>query len=194
MFNVSVQDEAALEHLLRVLGLPVDEYGGQGIKSLAELAAEFESGEANLVIDANGPARQIRVARIRVIHGDQVLVETMQVFKDGRGRRERDFPFVSEKLGPVELPRDGADRALIEELGIHTRGGFREVGNPGEPKKESRPSESYPGLDTRYLFYDFCLELDSDDSRFEPDGYVEKGDVKDTYFEWRLATNYPTWG
>lgn len=179
----NLKTEEEFSSYLAGFGIPVDIWGQGVSKTIGHLLQEVNDGETVLTQRGRELLRQVGFAAVSVIHrnGGEVyeLFEDRQEFRDGRVRRRDTGSSVSEKIQPGESPKDAAERALREELGITGRVNLKS-GNKSEEIKES---PSYPGLKTQYLRFDFQLELSDD--QFSPDGYVEQQQDKTTYFVWQ---------
>lgn len=111
------------------------------------------------------------------------LVEDRQEFADGRVRR-RGINGLAEKFLPDEKPEETAIRALKEELGLSDEAIALTSIHFDSVHSEEKESPSYPGLVTRYDFYDFLAYFPI---KFWQHEFVEgsNDDVKRTYFTWR---------
>lgn len=140
---------------LAAVGIDTNGWGQAESKRLADLWAEYKSGEA--VIEDDPPARLLNVAEIAIRRGGLLLLEIKQEFADGRHRARLVPP--SEKLKPDESPRAAALRCLREELGLdeaHVR-----IGKIEQTIEHAADSPSYPGLLTRYVFHTFAATADT---------------------------------
>jgi hypothetical protein len=165
--------------------LPIHLYGQGQAKDFASLLSEIEKGEAQIVWEDLRPLRWIKVCRVKVITVEKGLSlwEERQVFADGRVRH-RNIQGLAEKLLPNEKPEDAADRALKEELGLSDEAiALTQIEFDGVATEE-KESPSYPGLATRYEFYDFKAYFPI---KFWQEEFVEGSDddVKKTYFTWK---------
>lgn len=158
--------------------LPIHLYGVGNAKSLSCLISEIEQGETEITWIDNKPIRVINVARVYVYYKNKQLVETKQEIKQ-QGVRYRNINCISEKFKFNELPIDAALRGLSEELAILVSSdNLTYLTN----KTEEKYSPSYPGLLTRYNFYDYKFVMQ--DKLYNPDGYIAyEGDCI-TYFNW----------
>lgn len=179
----NLQTEEGFSSYLASFQIPVDLWGAGVAKTIGHLLQEVNNGETVLTEKGRELLRQVGFAAVNVIYrnGREVyeLVEDRQEFRDGRVRRRDTGSSVSEKIRPREDPKDAAERALREELGITGRVNLK-GGNKSEEIKES---PSYPGLRTQYLRFGFQAELGGD--QFSPDGYVEEQPDKTIYFVWQ---------
>lgn len=166
-------------------GIPVEEWGRGSAKGIEHLAEELGSGECRLVSERGVLYREIEFVMCWILYvspeGVWRLVESKQVFKDGRVRvREKDSS-VSEKMRPGEDPFLCLVRGVEEELGIRLA--------PDQVEalsflQEERESGSFPGLATRYRGHRFRCYLDR--SQWRPTGYLERQPDKTTHFSWVL--------
>ncbi|MCX6721553.1 MAG: NUDIX domain-containing protein [Candidatus Staskawiczbacteria bacterium] len=172
--------------LLAQYNIPTEKWGTGSAKTLDHLVKEVVDGETVLEVDESGElVRKISVAFVDVYYDDAttgkklILVEEKQVFKDGRERRREPKASLAEKIKPGETPdQDAVRRAIQEELGIS---------GPipaAEKRREENTKEtgSYPGLKMDAMEYYFDVELNSE--QYNPEGYVEHQEDKDTYFKW----------
>ncbi|AFZ11532.1 hypothetical protein Cri9333_0586 [Crinalium epipsammum PCC 9333] len=168
--------------------LPLHLYGKGQAKDYSSLLQEIEKKESQIIWDNNRPIRLIKVCRVRVICGDQELYEDRQVFSDGRVRK-RGIRGLAEKLFKDEKEEIAAKRALKEELGLSDEASTLVSIHFNGIDNEEKESPSYPGLKTRYLFWDFIAYLPV---QYWQEEFVEgcEDDVKQTYFVWRkIADN-----
>jgi len=157
--------------------LPLNLWGINQAKIFPQLVSEIEAGETEILWEGQKPIRCIRVARVDVQFLDKHLIETKQVFTDGR-TRIRNIRGISEKLHQSENFLDGAVRGIREELGLALPASmFNYIGENLEMKE----SPSYPGLETRYVFGDFSVELPGQLWQRE---FVAIEDYSTTYFGW----------
>lgn len=179
----NLKTEEGFSSYLAGFGIPVDTWGQGAAKTVGHLLREVNDGETVLTQRGLELLRQVGFAAVNVVYrnGREVyeLVEDRQEFRDGRVRRRDTGSSISEKIQPREDPRDAAERALREELGISGRVNLR----GGKKTEELKESPSYPGLRTQYLRHDFSAELEP--GQYSTDGYIEKQDDKTTYFVWR---------
>jgi hypothetical protein len=161
------------------LTLPVHLYGIGKAKSFDRLIEEIKAGETQMVFENNLPIRLIQVARVYVFHKEQQLVESKQTIKE-QGDRFRNLDCVSEKFKLSESALDAACRGIEEELGLYVK--CSDLQSLGK-KSEERESPSYPGLMTRYEFYDF--QWDMPEKHYLEEGYTaDEGDCI-TFFNWK---------
>ncbi len=179
----NLKTEEGFSSYLAGFGIPVDAWGQGTAKTIGHLLKEVDGGETVLTQRGQELLRQVGFAAVNVVYrkGREVyeLVEDHQEFRDGRVRRRDTGSSISEKIQPGEDPKDAAERALREELGVSGQVNLKS----GKKTEELKESPSYPGLRTQYLRHDFSAELKPD--QYSPDGYVEEQDDKTTYFVWR---------
>lgn len=172
--------------LLQKHGISVDKWGTGVAKTVDHLIKEISDEESVLVVESSGElVRQLAVAVVDVYYRDIVnnkrykLIESKQIFKDGRQRERNLETSLAEKLKANEKPdEEVATRALEEELGIE---GNLKV-NIEKIKDVIRESDSYPGLRNKTKVYYFSVVLSED--QYNPEGYSEHQADKDNYFEW----------
>ena len=161
------------------LTLPVHLYGVGQAKSFDRLVEEIKAGETQIIFENYQPVRLIQVARIYIFCKKQQLIESKQTIK-GQGDRFRNLDCVSEKFKLSESALDAACRGIEEELGLYVKYSDLVL---LDKKTEERESPSYPGLLTRYEFYDF--QWDMPERHYCPEGYkADEGDCI-TFFEWK---------
>ena len=165
-----------IEFLKKVL--PIDQYGIGQAKPFEKLIKEIESGETQIIFENNNPIRIIQTARVYVYCKGKQLVEAKQIINGNE--RFRNFKSVSEKFKLDESAINAAVRGIKEELGIIIRDSDLVS---LENVKDGKESPSYPGLLTRYDFYDF--RWDMPEKYFKPEGYIAYEENATTYFEWR---------
>jgi 8-oxo-dGTP pyrophosphatase MutT (NUDIX family) len=181
-----LQTEQDLGDWLNERGIDTATWGTGQYKSLGDLWAECQSGEA--LLDENPPGRTISVVKVIIRNANRVLVEVAQILANGE-RRPRNSP-PTEKIKPGESVRQAALRCVREELGIALDDGDGDDGADGAfpgnrvpVATELRFSPSYPGLPTHYTFYECELDVPG-----LPDGSFttqEAGDpVAIHFWEW----------
>lgn len=175
-------DVNALAKELCEYGVPLEQWGKGGAKTLDDLAIEILTGKSELVKNGAGLLRLVRTVTItiRFIDGKRVLQlkEDRQVFKGGKEVRRELQVSIVEKLKPGEDPVIAAERALYN-FGIKEK-----IPLIVERKKVQgpTPSQLYPGIKTRSETHPFEVYLSR--PLFNPDGYVEKQDDCTVYFVW----------
>jgi hypothetical protein len=167
---------------LTIAGIDYSTWGVGATKSVGDLYAEYLQGETIFELSVAGLVRVVSVAVVTVNLGDLMLKETKQVFVNGSTRTRPNMRgSVSEKFKYGEDPYEAGFRGLQEELGI-PNDGFTECGELQITSSEPTESGSYPGLMSRYRYYEFRVTMS--DEHFVSDGYVEDDGKKRTYFEW----------
>ncbi len=168
-------------------GIEVAKFGTGKAKTLENLLEEVTTGETVLEEQGGKLVRTISVLGVNVYYeapdGKRYrLIEEKQVFNKGSRERARKLEVsLGEKLLPGESPDEVAvSRAIREELKIND--GYIITKDPSFEKKETRLSESYPGLESIYKVYRFVVQLA--DPAYNPNGYKEEGSEKTTYFKW----------
>lgn len=151
-------------------------------KGSKDLWKELQDGECELVIEGDKLIRKVTVLNVIVLYGEQQLYETKQVKKDGGGVRERNLPYLAEKLSPSETLKAGVLRALKEELSLENIPPESGIKSIYEVDSEAPPS-SYTGLESQYTVYQAIYNLPEE--LYNPQGYMEQQPKKTVYFEWR---------
>ena len=165
--------------------LPLKKYGIGDAKAFSDLESEINNGECEIIFDNDGtPTRCIKVVAVKIFYKGMALMETNQIFKDGR-ERKRNINGLSEKLLPNETPIDAARRAIFEELGIKDLGRKFNLVHYGSAV-ETKSSPSYPGLKTEYIIDGFCCEIPEE--FYKPEGYITDEGSKTSFFNWHNYT------
>jgi hypothetical protein len=136
-------------------GISTAQWGMGAAKSLPDLWNEIAIGDAYL--EDNPPQRVLNIVDVVVHCGNRVLVEHEQQLSDGR-KRYRDLP-LSEKIKPGESPVDAAIRGLKEELQVEPNE-IKILNASSPPEQIQRVSNSFPGLQTRYVIHKVDVEID----------------------------------
>lgn len=180
----------SLENQLNNSGIDTSTWGQGTAKNINDLQKEINSGECVLDTDVYGNLfRKVSVASVHIYYTDEdgkkfKLIESKQVFKDGRERVRRLDRSVSEKLKLNESAEDGALRGIKEELGILTE----IVLNKLDIQTEKMLSPySYPNLRSEYTTHHFDCNLNN--NQFDSNGYIERQDNLTTYFIWEEVQN-----
>lgn len=180
-------DRIGLLSILIPARLPLEKWCIGKAKTVDHLLEEINGGETELIVVGDKLLRTVRVVALTVTyHDDQnklVLVEEKQVFRNGRERIRNLESSLGEKMTVGELPEQAARRALAEELQITGDENEFTFDFMGENFKGPEESPSYPGLNTRYQFFAFSVDLPP--RMFKPEGYIEEQDDKTTYFVWK---------
>lgn len=173
-----------LENLLNSHGIETTSWGIGHCKSVVELYEELHTGEARIIHTSRDLLRILAPVTTILWYQREdgmilLLNEAEQKFLDG-STRSRQFMdgSVSGKAEKGEGAVEAARREIREELGIE----YIDPIIPVRTQTDTRFSESYPGLLTRYDLSVFMAELK--DSQFNSSGYIEtQGRVK-SFFRW----------
>jgi len=126
-------------------GVDLSQWGQDRAKGLTDLWYELINQDMQL---ADQPVlRVVQAVTVVIRQDDKVLIETEQVFKDGRRRLRNQPP--SEKIKLGESYHDAAIRCLEEELGL-VREQVKMISNTHQTTQIRRDAFSYPGLATHY--------------------------------------------
>mmetsp|Transcript_86208 Transcript_86208/g.222030 ORF Transcript_86208/g.222030 Transcript_86208/m.222030 type:complete len:794 (-) Transcript_86208:390-2771(-) len=145
-------DIGVFSQMLTEHNIDTTKFGVGKAKTLAELSEEVRSGTARLMLDATEHKKLVRVVDVVVLRvcpqgQDSFLVETQEVFPDGRTRENNFLP--GEKKEPHENTQQAAQRILADFLGMqghHVQLDLMKI----RRIEEERPSPSYPGVTTVY--------------------------------------------
>lgn len=181
--------ELELIEKLRIAGVPFENWGTGKAKTVGHLLEEVNAGETVLEERDGTLLRQVDVAMVDVFYhpegGDSLyLREDRQVFNDGRERPRTLDSSLGEKRHPDETFEEAAERGVRTELGIPAED--LEFTPKGVTTRGPEESPSYPGLQTLYTFHRSAVTLPEE--LYRPDGYVEVGGDKTTYFTWQSQT------
>lgn len=172
-----------LQSYLHSFGTPIDSWGINGTKTVRHLLNELQTGESDLEEKDGKLMRHVTGIGINIYYkaGKQVfkLKEDKQIFSNKSVRQRNISTSLGEKMKPGELPKEAAQRALKEELGITAY----ELGKPTIEDREPKVSGTYPGLLTKHYVYVFTVSLREED--YKPEGYIEVQTDKTTYFVWK---------
>jgi hypothetical protein len=165
-------------------GVPVDKYGTDGYKTVGHLYNEVKEGETVLTEEDGGLVRRVEFVGAKVIYkapgGTLWLYEAKQVFKDGRTRVRDNMPYsAAEKFKAGEDLNEVLVRGMEEELGIQVDPSQFAFYN----KKEVENNDDYPGIRSFHVGHEYIVNLNKE--QYKPEGYIERQDDKDVYFEWR---------
>jgi hypothetical protein len=144
--------------------------------TVARLWHELEQSESKLTFDEEEwvVRRQVSVAKVVVRHPDlpgRVLINTSVAYPDGKVKRKDKL--LSEKLKAHEDIKEGAKRAILEELGsvVGVEGSFGKGGSSNGSggqglehlltvdehsqhySEEVSPSSTYPGMAQLYCLF-----------------------------------------
>lgn len=169
------QDNINLEKKISKI-LPLELYGVGNAKTFDKLISEIKAGETIINWENNQPVRVIKVARVYINFQNLTLWESNQIFKEDGRSRQRNICGVSEKFFCWEDALEAGKRGVKEELGVDVEPRYRGY------VEEEQESGSYPGLKTKYKFYDYTAEMD--ECQFKQN-YVANEINSITYFEWR---------
>ena len=181
-----------LEKILKDNGVDISKWGKGEAKTLNHLLQELIKDECKLEIKDGKVIRIVHALSINVIYKGEVLKEEYQRFKDGRIRKRKMDCSVAEKIHDDEIKdlNKAVKRALSEELRI------KDISDDQITKlpqiSRTRPSGSYPGTDMDMVLYKFNVVLKY--HQYDPHGYVEHQEDKDTYFVWMQNSNLKRYG
>ena len=126
-------------------GVDLSQWGQNSAKGLTDLWYELINQDMRLTDKPT--LRVVDAVTVVIRQGDKILIETEQIFKDGR-RRIRNKP-PSEKIKLGESYHEAAIRCLEEELGL-IREQVKMISNTHQMTQIRRDAFSYPGLVTHY--------------------------------------------
>lgn len=177
-------DKHSIVSLLTKHQVPFDKWGHGEAKTLGHLVSEVSSSETTLAEDEeHGLVRRVCNARVEIFYqeGEDIfqLVEEKQIFSDGRVRR-RGFAWIGEKLNLGESYKEGARRAIAEELGISESIPLVKL---RQVVSGPMSSLSFPGLKSIYTIQVYQARMPK--RLFKQGGYIEEQRDKTTYFVWR---------
>ena len=187
---VIIWTEATTRQWLDEHAVPTSLWGAGSAKSVGQLWDEVKQGECTLTYEEGRALRELRVVKLRVLHpaSTQHLIEQKQTLANGKERIRGDIP--GEKLTHGEMAEVGAVRGVQEELGWEVVGAPRLLHTTVEVK----PSESYPGLMSRYTFYEYALNVRGlTEEHLQPAFQTVEGD-KIHHWQWRDAIIQPSDG
>lgn len=145
-----------LQKWLNSKEIDYSQWGKDNTKTIQNLWTEICQGES--LIQDFPPLRIIQVVQILIRRGGKILVEDKQDLGND-GHRYRGMP-PSEKIKPGENMMNAAIRGIEEELQVK-RKDITKVLSSIKEKKETRESNSYPGLNTRYIIYEVEAEINN---------------------------------
>ena len=146
--DITINSKGTLKKVLISNQIDLENWGCNGAKTISDLWHELETGESE--IQMSPLHRIVSVVQVRIRKNNKILIETLQLMRDGSIRVRNKPP--SEKMKPGENYQEAAIRCLQEELAI----------NPENitlhPEtyictKLSELSPSYPGLDSLYILH-----------------------------------------
>lgn len=145
----------AVQRMLSEFGISTVHFGAGEAKTLAKFAAEVQSGEACLMLDAANYKRLVRVVDIVVLriemssgNSRRYLVQESESYPDGRVRNGIDV-LPGMKRATYENARTAAGRLLIERLGLSDADLNIDYDSVA-CFEEEEDSPSYPGVRTVY--------------------------------------------
>lgn len=169
-------------------GVDCSQWGQDRAKELTDLWYELINQDIKL---ADEPVlRVVQAVTVVIRRDDKVLIETEQVFKDGRRRLRNQPPSEKMKLG--ESYHDAAIRCLEEELGL-VREQVKMISNTHQSTHIRRDAFSYPGLATHYHLHrveaqvndlpprNFCTTESSSTGTNDP--------IKHHYWSWQKVSD-----
>lgn len=178
-----VEDEGALEALLRSYGFDTTQWGEGATKTVSALWEEIAEGETDMIEVDGELIRRTYVAAVDVAAtlsdgSHYKLREDRQVFANGSVRRRNLMTSLAEKIKPQEETKFAVVRALQEELGIEKPAKVTLAGTQLLDKN----SQTFGGIRTQLELSFAAVVIDEAD--FDPDGYVERQPDKTIYFKW----------
>ena len=180
-------DCAVLRKTLLSQGIDLSLWGKSPAKTIEDLFAEIEQGEASLSEEEGKLMRSVQVANLSVFHktkdGESFrLEETAEEFPNGTIKKRNRIvgTSLSETMRKGEDFEIAAKRGLAEELGITSAYPIEHLSGDTEVKT----SPSYPGLKTKYAFSIGRVFLSKED--YVPEGYKEVDQASGviTHFSW----------
>jgi hypothetical protein len=150
-----VQSPAALHALLRSHEIDLSQWGRNDAKTMTDLWQELVAEEAYL---QEPPLRRIvpGVVRLIIRHGNHLLIEVQQAFRDGR-TRTRGIP-PSETMRRGESYVHAARRCVEEELRV-ARSAVQVLEQTHQIHHALHRSRSYPGLHSHYTFHTVDVQV-----------------------------------
>jgi hypothetical protein len=154
--GASIEQPANVTELITILNENNIDYT-KWSKTPENLMEEIANGESYLETnDETGVlVRVVSVAKIKIYKkplSTTYLIEEYQI-KNGK-RKEKGSP-LAEKIGNGEKPMDGIMRGIKEELGESLAGLVSVDPEYYELVKETKPSQSFQGLECIYLLHNF---------------------------------------
>jgi hypothetical protein len=140
----------ALHQALQKEGINYAQWGTGSAKSVENLWTELTTGEIAL---KGSPLCRVLSGVVQVVirrPDGRILIDSEQIFKDGRCRKRNIPP--SEKMLPGETFVDAARRCLVEELHIKPQN-ITIYPETHKMRQERRDSYSYPGLPSLYTIH-----------------------------------------
>ena len=177
----SFKNAYQLENWLNHNGINTDSWGEGTSKTAVDLWQELNQGDARL--QGPPPVRLVRVVQVIIRQKNKVLIEIEQELGDGRIRQRQQYP--ADKMKPEENPSQAACRCLQEELNLQPNQ-ITALSDPQE-REETFESPSYPGLKTRFHFYEIEAEVTGlPDNNFwcENKAFASGDPVKRHHWHW----------
>jgi len=181
MDNILIYEAYDLKQILQSHGVPVEKWGMKMAKTVNHLQKEIDSKECYIEYLDDELVRFVEFVGVNVTYKGKILKEDRQKFKDGRVRKRQMSSSVSEKMIKGEDPFIAAMRGIEEEIGV-TISRDQLKNHKKLNYYDNSVSKSYPGLKSKYKGHKFECELTDD--QYDPDGYVEIQEDKNTYFVW----------
>merc|ERR1740121_2866354 len=138
------------EQMLKDHNIKTEQFGKGKAKTLEEMAGEVRTGAARLMLDATEHKKLVRVVDVvlfKLEHGGKLLIETSEMFADGRKRDTNRLP--GTKKEPHENTKQTAERVLQELIGLKTEMVKFDLAKIDRFEEEIE-SPSYPGVRTVY--------------------------------------------
>jgi len=152
---VYLKTQAELANYLASNHIDTSKWGQGEAKKVSDLWTEIEKGETQ--ISENPVQRITTLCQVMIRNGEKILVETLQLFADGRVRVRNKPP--AEKMLKDESWETAAVRGLVEELGA-TPDQIHIDRQSYMLKEKVQDSQSYPGLETRYVIHQVEAQVD----------------------------------
>jgi len=177
--------EKGLKELLNTCLLPVPLYGQGEANTLEEMCRCINRGDFYLIEEKGFLKRCVTVVAMFVFSKDQsmVLVEKMQILKDGRIRERKLDASIGEMVKTDEDPKVAALRALKEEFPVALMCGGADTLSQGKGFCRVKKSPTYPDLVTEYSFHVFSVQLKVDIPLCQTLVYEEETGFA-TIFDW----------
>ena len=150
----------SLSNLLISHGIDVEKFGKGAAKTIEHLFIELKDKECALTIEDGVLTRRVRVAVLRIMFPNgMVLQEVFQEFsEDGRRRVRKLDGSAGEKLKADESPEEAVARLVMEEFPLLLRN--EKDAERGETLiEEDKRQKSYPGLRSIYEKYIFTADF-----------------------------------
>jgi ADP-ribose pyrophosphatase YjhB (NUDIX family) len=175
-----------LESVLLSNGIDPSRWGLGETKHLQDLWNEIVNGESCL--QAEPLQRLVKVARVIIRRGDQVLIEAEQEFADGRRRKRYQPP--ADKMKPGEGTVQAAARCLVEELCVKPED-IHILPYTQRTEQNESDSPSYPGLHSLFTnHYIDAIVAGLPSSGFWTDNQSAENDpITRHYWVWVPATS-----